>query len=178
MLALWYTVLSYRDTIWDKLSSKKTPTAEETAIVCPLPPKKIEPPSKIPLAESPTAKQKAIDCPLPPKKIEPPSQIPVAEPPKSQRPLPTSPPQPTSSIPKPIAQQKKDSPRVPSPDLFFEEPLYDFEHDELPRAPSPHLYVADPLDDFEYEDGSDSSEPDDDEDSVLDMPQFQSDRGC
>lgn len=158
MFTLWYTVLSYkeyRDSIWGKLSCKKPTQPKETAIVCPLPPKKNEPASRIPVVEPPKA-----PSPQPPPSLPSQPQVkPQLSPqkPPSPQPTPAPPVQPKPKTETPNPPQKLDPPPKP------------------PRSPSPHPIRAEAFDDIEYEEeeeeeSEESSEPEE-EDSVLATPQ-------
>lgn len=159
MFTLWYTVLTYkeyRDSVWEKLSTKKPPPPKETAIVCPLPPKKNEPPSRIPVVE-------------PPKPSRTPSpQVPPSPPSPQPQVRPQAPPQ------KPPSPQIPPSPPVPAPVVPNNPPQKLDPPPKPPRSPSPHPIKAEILDDdieYEEEESEEESEPEEEEDSVLATPQ-------
>ncbi|XP_076262395.1 uncharacterized protein LOC143197670 [Rhynchophorus ferrugineus] len=161
MFTLWYSILTYkeyREVIWDKLGSKKAAQPKETAIVCPLPPKKNEPAPVIEPTKPTTPVSPKISTSLPSPPIKP------ATPPVSQSPVPSTPvsPKVPPSFPSPQIKpvtppvlQKLDPPPKP------------------PRSPSPHPIRAEAFDnvddDDDDEESEESSEPEE-EDSVLATP--------
>lgn len=144
-----------RDVIWEKLGFKKTGTAQakETAVVCPLPPKKPDT-SDISLPES----LKSVKSSSP--SI---STTTTSIPDYTLTPQASS--TPTKDLLLPLATSTPINRSVESPKPL-EPPA------KPPRSPSPHPIKSDTLDDIEYEDeeeeeeeGSDAEE--DDENSVI-----------
>ncbi|XP_066259065.1 uncharacterized protein [Euwallacea similis] len=152
MFALWYSVLSYkeyRNSIWEKLSYKKSPGPKETAVVCPLPSKKNDPTSRIPIVEPP----KPSRTPSPQIPATPPTPQPQVRPP------------PLAQKPSAISMSKPRTPELPPPQKIEPPP-------KPPRSPSPHPIRAEVFDDIEYEEESEeSSDPEEEENSVLATPQ-------
>ncbi|XP_018573132.1 neurofilament medium polypeptide-like [Anoplophora glabripennis] len=144
MFALWYAALTYKeykDVLWEKILPKKrtsTP-AKETAVVCPLPPKRSEP-SKIPIVEPP--KSPRTPSPVPSNLSTP--EYPLS-PQATSTPIKRSP-----ENPKPLEPPAK-PPRSPSPHPIKSETLDDIEYEDE--------------DEEEEEEASDVEE--DDENSVI-----------
>ncbi|KAJ8918727.1 hypothetical protein NQ315_015047 [Exocentrus adspersus] len=122
MFALWYAALTYKeykDVILEKLPKKPATTPKETAVVCPLPPKKPES-SKIPIVEPP--KPPRTPSPLPPLSSASTPEYPLS-PQATSTPITRSPEQ------KPLEPPAK-PPRSPSPHPIKAEVLDDIEYED------------------------------------------------